>query len=148
MKKRARPSRRSRATAHGRGKPTHTCQLCSTGVCKSLHVAQWEVVFEHGASLGMFLHFKTQETENEVLLDGGDTGPHRKLYYRELIARFAHHPALNWNLGEEINNASTSQKKAWAQYFYDHDPYHHLIVIHNGANHFAASTFSTFSTTC
>jgi len=22
------------------------------------------------------------------------------------------------------------------QYFHDHDPYRHLIVIHNGANHF------------
>ena len=97
---------------------------------------QWEVVFEHADRLGMFIHFKTLETENELLLDGGDLGPQRKLYYRELIARFGHHLALNWNLGEEINNASTAQKKAWAQYFFDNDPYHHLIVIHNGANHF------------
>ncbi|MFW6162974.1 MAG: putative collagen-binding domain-containing protein, partial [Planctomycetota bacterium] len=47
-----------------------------------------------------------------------------------------HHLALNWNLGEEINNASTAQKKAWAEYFWTHDPYHHHIVIHNGANHY------------
>ena len=98
--------------------------------------AQWEVVFEHADRKGMFLHFKTQETENELLLDGGNLGTQRKLYYRELIARFGHHLALNWNLGEEINNASTAQKKAWAQYFHDHDPYHHHIVIHNGANHY------------
>jgi hypothetical protein len=97
---------------------------------------QWEIVFEHADRLGMFIHFKTLETENELLLDGGDLGPERKLYYRELIARFAHHLALNWNLGEEINNATTAQKKAWAQFFHDHDPYRHLIVIHNGANHF------------
>ena len=82
----------------------------------------------------MFLHFKTQETENELLLDGGDLGTQRKLYYRELIARFWHHLALNWNLGEEINNATTTQKKAWANYFWKHDPYQHHIVIHNGAN--------------
>ncbi len=99
-------------------------------------LAQWEIVFEHADTLGMYLHFKTLETENELLLDGGDLGPQRRLYYRELIARFAHHLAMNWNLGEEINNASTGQKKAWAQYFYDHDPYHHHIVIHNGANHY------------
>ena len=99
-------------------------------------LAQWEVVFEHADRLGMFIHFKTLETENELLLDRGDLGPQRKLYYRELIARFGHHLAMNWNLGEEINNATTAQKKSWAQYFYDHDPYHHLIVIHNGANHF------------
>jgi len=97
---------------------------------------QWEIVFEHADRLGMFIHFKTLETENELLLDGGDLGSQRKLYYRELIARFAHHLAMNWNLGEEINNATTAQKKAWAQYFFDHDPYHHHIVIHNGADHF------------
>ena len=69
-------------------------------------LAQWEIVFEHGTKLGMYLHFKMLETENELLLDEGDLGPQRKLYYRELIARFGHHPALNWNLGEEINDAS------------------------------------------
>ena len=86
---------------------------------------QWEIVFEHGTRKGMYLHFKTQETENELLLDNGAMGPHRALYYRELIARFGHHLALNWNLGEEINDATTEQKKAWAQYFRDNDPYQH-----------------------
>jgi len=99
-------------------------------------LAQWEIVFAHADRLGLYLHFKTMETENELLLDGGDLGVERKMYYRELIARFAHHLALNWNLGEEINNASTKQKKAWAAYFWEHDPYRHHIVIHNGANHY------------
>lgn len=98
---------------------------------------QWEIVFNHGQKMGMYLHFKTQETENEMLLDNGDVGVERKLYYRELIARFGHHLALNWNLGEENGalgdvNQSTEQRQAMAQYFYDHDPYHHHIVIHNG----------------
>ncbi|MHC4637358.1 MAG: DUF5060 domain-containing protein [Planctomycetota bacterium] len=95
---------------------------------------QWEIVFSHGTNIGMYLHFKTQETENELLLDNGDLGEQRKLYYRELIARFGHHPALNWNLGEEINNATTSQKVAWADYFWRNDPYQHNIVIHNMRN--------------
>ena len=98
---------------------------------------QWEIVFEHGDRLGMYLHFKTTETENEMLLDHGDTDVQRRLYYRELIARFAHHLALNWNLGEENgslgqHNQNTAQRKAMAKYFHDHDPYGHLIVIHNG----------------
>ena len=97
---------------------------------------QWERVFEHATRKGLYLHFKTQETENETLLDGGNLGPQRKLYYRELIARFSHHLALNWNLGEEINNASTTQKQAWARFFHDHDPYRHHVVIHNGDQHF------------
>ena len=105
-------------------------------------LAQWEIVFEHGTKRGMYLHFKTSEAENQRLLDNGDTGPQRKLYYRELIARFSHHPALNWNLGEEIGSwgnhkgQNTAQKQAMAQYFYDHDPYRHHIVIHNGENHY------------
>jgi len=110
---------------------------------------QWEIVFEHADKLGMYLHFKTLETENELLLDKGDLGVERKLYYRELIARFSHHLALNWNLGEEINNASTEQKASWANYFWTHDPYQHHIVIHNGANHYdllgSASKLTGFS---
>jgi len=100
---------------------------------------QWETVFTHGDKLGMYLHFKTQEAENVNLLDEGNLGPQRKLYYRELIARFGHHLALNWNLGEEVglyNKVSTEKKVAWADYFWTHDPYQHHIVIHNGDPHF------------
>ncbi len=100
---------------------------------------QWEIVFSHGDKLGMYLHFKTLECENVNLLDDGEMGPQRALYYRELIARFGHHLAMNWNLGEEIgyvNKVSTEKKVAWANYFAEHDPYHHHIVIHNGNKHF------------
>ncbi|MEL6193825.1 MAG: DUF5060 domain-containing protein [Bacteroidota bacterium] len=94
---------------------------------------QWEVLFEHADSLGMYLHFKTQETENDQLLDGGALGNERKLYYRELIARYGHHLALNWNIGEENTNTE-SQRKEFAQYFYDHDPYRHHVVLHTYPN--------------
>ena len=100
---------------------------------------QWEIVMDHGTRHGMHLHFKTQEAENVNLLDNGELGPQRKLYYRELIARFSHHLALNWNLGEEVGlnaDISTAKKVAWAKYFRDHDPYRHPIVIHNGDKHF------------
>ena len=100
---------------------------------------QWEIVFEHAQKMGLFLHFKTQEAENQKLLDGGELGVQRKLYYRELIARFGHHLALNWNLGEEngtwgknVKGQSSEQRQAMAQYFHDTDPYQHHIVIHNG----------------
>ena len=36
---------------------------------------QWEIVFDHAQKLGLFLHFKTQEAENQGLLDGGETRP-------------------------------------------------------------------------
>lgn len=98
---------------------------------------QWEVLFEHMQRQGIILHIVTQETENEKLLDGGNTGRHRQLYYQELIARFAHHPALIWNLGEENgpadfspNGQSTSQQIAMADYFKQHDPYGNTVLIH------------------
>ena len=90
---------------------------------------QWERIFAYGDKKGMYLHFKTQETENDKRMDGGDLGRERKLYYRELIARYGHHLALNWNLGEENRN-SESQRKAFAQFFADNDPYRHNIVLH------------------
>ena len=103
---------------------------------------QWGIVFDHGTSLGHYLHFKMQETENDdhnrgggkpkripECLDDGDLGPERRLYCRELIARFGHALALNWNLGEE-NTQTTGQQKAMAQYIQDVDPYDNLIVVH------------------
>lgn len=94
---------------------------------------QWEIIFEHADKKGMFLHFKTQEEENDNHstwgLDGGDLGIERKLYYRELIARFGHHLALNWNIGEENTQTRTQQQEMIA-YFQKHDPYQHPIVIH------------------
>ncbi|HLF63450.1 MAG TPA: DUF5060 domain-containing protein [Saprospiraceae bacterium] len=90
---------------------------------------QWEILFTHCDQKGIYMHFKTQEQENDQLLDGGQLGRMRKLYYRELIARYAHHLGLNWNLGEENTNTDL-QRKAFAQFFFDHDPYHHNIVVH------------------
>ncbi|YCM45415.1 DUF5060 domain-containing protein [Verrucomicrobiaceae bacterium 227] len=106
---------------------------------------QWNIVFTHGQSKGLFLHFKLQETENDdnnrghgsknkdgkvpTSLDGGDLGPERKLYLRELVARFGHHLALNWNLGEE-NTQSTKQQIDMATYLRALDPYDHHLVVH------------------
>jgi len=90
---------------------------------------QWEIVFSHMDKLGLMLHIITQEQENDQGLDGGELGPQRKLYYRELIARFGHHLALVWNLGEENTNTD-SQRKAFARYIKELDPYDHPVVMH------------------
>ena len=92
-------------------------------------LAQWEIVFSHMDRLGLMLHVVTQEQENDQGLDGGELGPERRLYYRELIARFAHHPALVWNLGEENTNTD-AQRKAFCAYIRELDPYDHPIVCH------------------
>lgn len=104
---------------------------------------QWGIVFSHAQNLGLFLHFKTQENElddnrkgpkrEEAVipesLDGGLLGPERKLYLRELIARFGHHLALNWNLGEE-STQSYEEQRDMAHYVEQMDAYDSPIVIH------------------
>ncbi len=98
---------------------------------------QWEVVFTHMDRKGLMLHVVTQETENDQLLDGGSLGVQRKLYYRELTARFAHHPALVWNLGEENTNTD-AERKSFADFFRSIDPYAHPVVIHTYPNQYDA----------
>jgi hypothetical protein len=109
---------------------------------------QWQIVFDHAQRMGLHLHFKLQEQENDdnhlgnpwgaerrtpgvipEALDGGNTEIERKLYTRELIARFGYALALNWNLGEE-NTQTTEQQRAWAQYIAEMDPYNHNRVVH------------------
>jgi hypothetical protein len=102
---------------------------------------QWQIVFDHGQKLGLYLHFKTQETENDDLkgpgaaqsLDAGNLGPQRKLYYRELVARFGYELALNWNFGEE-NTQTPEQQRAEIAYMAGIDPYQHPRVIHTFPN--------------
>jgi len=90
---------------------------------------QWEIVFSHMDKLGIMLHVVTQEQENDQGLDGGDLGIQRKLYYRELIARFSHHTALVWNLGEENTN-TPQQRMDFCKFIRELDPYDHPIVVH------------------
>ena len=90
---------------------------------------QWERIFSYGDLKGMFLHFKTHENETDHLMDQGLFDVEGKLYYRELIARFGHHLALNWNVGEE-NNQPVHWAKQVAEYIASVDPYDHHRVIH------------------
>jgi hypothetical protein len=111
-------------------------------------LAQWEIVFSHMDRLGIALHVVLTETENESLLEleegGAFFAERRKLYYRELVARFGHHRAMMWNLGEEngwddrhkpeTSNAglpnSHEQRQAFADYIRAVDPYDRPIVVH------------------
>ena len=116
---------------------------------------QWQIVFDHAQRRGLHLHFKLQETENDdnyrgdyrdgrppggldssaapervaESLDGGALGPERKLYLREIVARFGYQLALSWNLGEE-NTQSSAQQRAMAGHIRSLDPYTHHIVAH------------------
>lgn len=100
-------------------------------------LAQWDIIFSHAERLGIVMQLVTQEKENELILDSGNTGQERKLYYRELIARFGHHQNIIWNMGEENGSAlfwpqgqSDQQRYAMMRYLKDHDPYKNPLVIH------------------
>ena len=91
-------------------------------------LAQWEIVLSHMDRLGMQFIVITQEEEGEQVL--GKLGTLRKLYYRELIARFAHHHAIVWDLDEEMDRwrfFTTQDVKDIANYFRALDPYRHPI---------------------
>jgi hypothetical protein len=107
---------------------------------------QWEVVFEHFDRKGLMMELVLTETENESYFEVRELGvaggfvASRKIYYREMVARFGHHIAIAWNIGEEngwdaagFQTANTdTQRKQFADrlraltYYQDH------ICIHNG----------------
>jgi hypothetical protein len=101
---------------------------------------QWDIVFSHMQAKGILLHMVLQETENELVMDGGDTGPQRQLYFNEMIARFGHHPGLVWNLGEENGpvhwrpeGQNTAQRLAMMAHFETFDPYNNPVLLHTHA---------------
>ena len=140
------------AAPEGRGPDDRTRFDCSK-------LDQWDTVFTHCDRLGIALHVLLTETENESLFENRDAdldlfpaspspsggapfADTRKLYYRELIARFGHHPAIIWNLGEEngpegrgkpntdgFSNAD-AQRLAFAQFIKETDPHDHPVVVH------------------
>ena len=97
---------------------------------------QWNIVFEHAQRCGIMLHVVLNEAEemNKRELDDATLGVERKLFYREMVARFGHHNALQWNLSEEYDLAldlGPEMVKTFAQYLQAIDPYDHPITVHN-----------------
>jgi len=103
-------------------------------------LVQWEIVFDHAQRKGINLNFTLNEGEknNKRELDNAQLGTERKLYYREMIARFGHHNALQWMLCEEYDHpdggggkVSPDMIKSWARYIKKVDAYRHPVSIHN-----------------
>ncbi len=92
-------------------------------------LAQWEIVFEHMQQQGINLQLLFSETENQRLLNDGELGIERMLYYREMVARFSHHNAVIFNHGEE-NTQSHSQLVDAYGYIKALDPYNHPVAFH------------------
>lgn len=85
---------------------------------------QWEDFFTHAENRGIVLHIILND-------DSAWHGYNHDLYFREMVARFAHHPGLIWNIGEEANEIySDRQQIAYAQKLRQLDPYDHPITVH------------------
>ncbi len=108
---------------------------------------QWDLVFAH-ARAGIALHvvFNEAEAANKRELDDGALGVERKLYYREMIARFGYHPALQWNLCEEYNigglDLGADRVREFAKYVRAVDPFDHPLTVHSAGDPVKALAFT------
>ncbi|MEM7672801.1 MAG: DUF5060 domain-containing protein [Verrucomicrobiota bacterium] len=115
-------------------------------------LAQWQIVFDHMMSKGLKTHFVLTEQENQSFFEHyanigvSDEAAKttfansRKLYYRELAARFGYLNAITWNIGEEngwddetvYGEANDDQDRLdFATYLDELLPYPDQIVVHN-----------------
>ncbi len=120
----------------GDGKNTHPFATMNSKLrydCSKLD--QWGIVFDHAQRKGILLQMvlNEAEAENRNWLDKGKLGRERKLFYRELIARFAHVNGLMWNICEEgiASFRPPTIMKSFADYVRSVDPYNHPIGVHN-----------------
>ena len=102
---------------------------------------QWDVVFEHAQRKGLMLHVVLNEAEepNKRELDSAELGTERRLFYRELIARFGHHNAIVWTISEEYNlnfNIGSGRVLEFAEYLKAVDPFDRPVTVHNAGNPF------------
>ncbi|PXF47318.1 hypothetical protein BWQ96_02931 [Gracilariopsis chorda] len=113
---------------------------------------QWHIVFEHAERKGISLNFAFCETENEALFEhesgvSKQTGfaLSRKVYYREMIARFSNQLGFSMILGEENGwtekahhgggypwgqGNTHEQRKKFSQYIRSIDPFYSPIGVH------------------
>ncbi|MFT5292088.1 MAG: hypothetical protein ACI82F_004173 [Planctomycetota bacterium] len=101
-------------------------------------LSQWGQVFEHAMSKGLMVELGLGEgqVENRTLLDNGTLGTNRTLFYREMVARFGHLLALEWNLCQD-NTYSTLDLADFAEFIQSQDPHDHGVTFQSqllGAN--------------
>jgi len=93
---------------------------------------QWEIVFTHADRVGIFSHMLLCESSNDKYYNSEDKtlGRIRKLYFREMLARFGHHLAFQLDLGEEndFTNEQLQEQAAWLKML---DAYDHPVATHN-----------------
>jgi len=100
-------------------------------------LAQWQRLFDYMSARGLQIQLVFEESENDQLpVSNGGLGygltTERRLYYRELVARFAHHPAVIWIIGDESNYLDEIPvMESMASAIRALDPYRHPIAFHS-----------------
>ena len=89
-------------------------------------LAQWAIILEYAERKGMAIRFKLQDGASDMILNKGELYEERKLYYREMIARFGHHLATIWDIGEDISTTRIVDRTA---YIREVDPYDSPIIV-------------------
>ncbi len=86
---------------------------------------EWERIFDPIQNKGIVLHLVLED-------DSAWAGFNREMYYREMVARFAHYNGLIWNISEEYNeNYAPQEVSGFAKMLRDLDPYDHPITVHH-----------------
>lgn len=119
---------------------------------------QWQIVFDHMMEKGLMAHIVFSESTNqsffEVYESSGDPNfsDKRKIYFREMVARFGYLNAVTWNIGEEngwdrrtldwagedARALTTKQQLDFTKYVDDLAYYNDFITVHNGPSHTTA----------
>lgn len=116
---------------------------------------QWQIVFDHMMEKGLMAHIVFSESTNqsyfEVHEPSGDPNfsDKRKIYFREIVARFGYLNAVTFNIGEESGwdritierpapegrALTTQQQLDFTKYVDDLAYYNDFITVHNGPSH-------------
>lgn len=96
---------------------------------------QWNQVLAHMQRRGIAAHvvLAEREVDNTAWFDDGELGTERKLYHREMIARFTYLNALKWNLSEE-SRFDADHHRAFARHIRALDWAAHPIAVHTVPN--------------
>lgn len=90
-------------------------------------IAQWGVVLDHADALGIAITIQLHHADDDmVLLNNGKLFEDRKLYYREMIARFGHLLGVTWDIGSDLTLAQIRER---SEYIRTTDPYKSPIVV-------------------
>lgn len=113
---------------------------------------QWQVFFQYCVKQGIALNLVFLETENEAIFEDDESmsltdgfADSRKLFYREMVARFSHTLGMTWTLGEENgwNESSArgggfswgkansdNQRQMFTEWIRNLDPYQTPMQMH------------------